>query len=227
MSDSPRSDLRSPARPEEVQPKQAQPRQAQPDLQTRHPNWPTLVPDDTQPWQTLGSAPLSGPPHVLNRDRVRTQAGTELDYLYRPRGPRAVFILPVTAAGEVVLIRQYRYPLRAWITEVVAGGMEAGEDVLQSAARELREEVGGQAAEWIALPAFYPQPSVSGAAFYPLLALGVTMGEARPEPDELLERLVLPLAEAYWRLLAGEILHGPGGLTLFYARPHLEARGFL
>ncbi len=166
-------------------------------------------------------------PHLLNRDRVRTQAGTELEYLYRPRGPRAVFVLPVTAAGEVVLIRQYRYPLRAWITEVPAGGMEDGEDILESAARELLEEVGGMAQEWVALPAFYPQPSVSGAVFYPLLALGVTLGEARPEPDELIERLVLPLAEAYRRLLAGEIMQGPGSLTLFHARPHLEARGLL
>ncbi len=109
-------------------------------------------------------------------------------------------MLPVTAAGEVVLIRQYRYPLQAWITEVPAGGMEDGEDILESAARELLEEVGGMAQEWIALPAFYPQPSVSGAVFYPLMALGVTLGEARPEPDELIERLVLPPAEAYRRL---------------------------
>ena len=192
-----------------------------------HPNWETLVPDDTQPWQTLSSKALSGPPHRLNRDRVQTQAGTALDYLYRPRGPRAVFVVPVTVAGEVVLIRQYRYPLGAWILEVVAGGMDPGEDVLQSAARELLEEVGGAAQEWVALPAFYPQPSVSGAIFYPLLALGVTLGEARPEPDELIERLVLPLAEAYRLLAAGELLHGPGALTLFYARPPLEARGLL
>ncbi|WP_407539643.1 NUDIX hydrolase [Deinococcus radiomollis] len=217
MPDSPRSSQRP----------QGQPEETRPDLQTRHPNWRTLVADDAQPWQTLGSQQISARPHLLNRDRVRTQAGTELEYLYRPRGPRAVFVLPVTAAGEVVLIRQYRYPLRAWITEVPAGGMEEGEDVLQSAARELMEEVGGQAQEWIPLPAFYPQPSVSGAVFYPLLALGVTLGEARPEPDELIERLVLPASEAYRRLLAGEILQGPGGLVLFHARRHLEARGFL
>ena len=217
MPDSPRSDFRPPDQPIETQP----------EFQTRHPNWPTLVPGDTQPWQTLSSEALSGPPHLLNRDRVCTAQGHELTYLYRPRGPRAVFVVPVTPHREVVLIRQYRYPLGAWITEVVAGGMEDGEDVLQSAARELMEEVGGTAQEWVPLPAFYPQPSVSGAAFYPLLALGVTLGKAHPEPDELIERLVLPLAEAYRRLLAGEILQGPGSLALFHARPHLEARGYL
>lgn len=207
------------------------------DSPAAHPNWSQLVPDDVQPWQTLTSEGLSGPPHVLLRDRVRTGRGgpklggagqgTEFDYLYRPRGPRAVFVVPVTAAGDIVLIRQYRYPLGAWITEVVAGGIEAGEGVLESAARELMEEVGGTAQEWVALPAFYPQPSVSGAAFFPLLALGVTLGAARPEPDELIERLVMPLAEAYRLLAAGEMLHGPGSLALFHARAQLEARGLL
>jgi len=192
-----------------------------------HSNWPALVSDETQPWQTLSSQTLSGPPHVLHHDRVRTGPGHELSYVYRPRGPRAVFVVPITPAGEVVLIRQYRYPLQAWITEVVAGGMETGEEIWQSAARELREEVGGTAAQWVPLPGFYPQPSVSGAVFYPLLALGVTLGEARPEPDELIERLVMPLGEAYQRLLAGELLHGPGALALFYARAELEVRGLL
>lgn len=198
-----------------------------PDFPPAHPNWSRLVRDETQPWQTLDTQRLSGPPHVLVRDRVGSGEGRELSYTYRPRGPRAVFVLPVTAAGEAVLIRQYRYPLGAWITEVVAGGLEDGEDVVPGAARELREEVGGVAAEWTALPAFYPQPSVSGVVFYPLLALGVVLGDAQPEPDELIERLVLPLPEAYRRLEAGEIFQGPGSLTMFHARRHLEARGLL
>jgi ADP-ribose pyrophosphatase len=221
VADLPSSDLKSQRQ------SRAESQDARPGLPSAHPNWPTLVPDDTQPWQTLESRQVSARPHLLNRDRVQTGSGAELEYIYRPRGPRAVFVVPVTAAGEVVLVRQYRYPLRAWITEVPAGGMEDGEDILETAARELQEEVGGAAQEWIALPAFYPQPSVSGAIFYPLLALGVTLGQAHPEPDELIERLVLPLAEAYRLLLAGEIVQGPGSLTLFYARPHLEARGFL
>ena len=198
-----------------------------PDLPPTHPNWPQLVPAEQQPWQTLDSRQLSPLPHVLLRDTVRTGHGAELAYTYRPRGPRAVFVLPVTLGGEAVLIRQYRYPLRAWVWEVVAGGMEAGEEVLGSAARELREEVGGTATQWLALPAFYPQPSVSGAAFYPFLAFGVSLEEAQPEADELIERRVLPLTEVYRMLDAGEILAGPSALTLYQARVHLQARGLL
>lgn len=192
-----------------------------------HSNWPLLVPDTDQPWKTLSSTQVLPPPREMRRDMLTTQAGAELEYVYRPRGPRAVFILPVTAAGEAVLIRQYRYPLRATITEVVAGGVEDGEDLLPAAARELKEEVGGAAGEWVALPAFYAQPSISGVVFYPLLALGVTLGEAQPEESELIERVLLPLPEAYRRLDAGEIFDGPSSLTLFHARWVLQERGLL
>jgi ADP-ribose pyrophosphatase len=193
----------------------------------RHPNWDQLVPDDAQPWQTLESRVAVPPPRSVLIDRVRTHAGEELEYTYRPRGPRAVFILPVTAQGQAVLIRQYRYPLRASVQEVVAGGIERGEDPLDAARRELAEEVGGVAGEWLALPGFYPQPSISGVVFYSLLALDVQLAEAHPESSELIEREVMPLAEAYRRLEAGEIQDGSSCLTLFQARAELLRRGLL
>lgn len=191
-----------------------------------HPNWRSLTEDAEQPWKTLSSRELVGGFRVVREDRVQVKEGVEATYQYRPRGPRAVFVLPVTAAGEAVLIRQYRYPLRATITEIVAGGVEPGEDLHTAAERELLEEVGGTAQEWAALPGFYPQPSISGVVFYPLLALGVTLGEAQLEDTETIERVVLPLAEAYRMLEAGEIQDGPSSLTLWQARAELRRRGF-
>ncbi len=193
----------------------------------RHRNWDTLVPDPEQPWQTLQSREAVPPPRSVLVDRVRTHAGAELEYTYRPRGPRAVYVLPVTDDGRVALIRQYRYPLRATILEVVAGGIERGEEPLAAAVRELAEEVGGVAREWVALPGFYPQPSISGVVFFPLLALGVEFGEAAPESSELIEREVVPLAEAYRRLEAGEFPDAPSSVTLFHARAELVRRGLL
>lgn len=196
-------------------------------LDQAHPNWAELVPDEVQPWNTLTSRVLVDGFRVVLEDRARTAAGAEVVYQYRPRGPRAVFVLPVTPAGEAVLIRQYRYPLRATIWEVVAGGVERGEDLLAAAARELAEEVGGVAAEWVPLPGFYPQPSISGVVFYPLLALGVTLGGTAHEETEVIERVLLPLAEAYRMLEGGEIQDGPSSLTLWHARRHLVERGLL
>ena len=194
---------------------------------TPHANWSALHEDELQPWKTLSSRQLVGGFRVVLEDRVEVKPGTQTLYQYRPRGPRAVFVLPVTAAGEAVLIRQYRYPLRATITEIVAGGVEKGEDLHAAAARELLEEVGGVASEWVALPAFYPQPSISGVVFYPLLALGVELGEAQLEDTETIERLVVPLPEAYRMLAAGEIQDGPSSLALWQARSELEERGLV
>ncbi|NTY00340.1 NUDIX hydrolase [Deinococcus sp. JMULE3] len=192
-----------------------------------HPNWAALVEDDTQPWQTLESRQIVSGFRTVFEDRVRLPSGVETTYQYRPRGPRAVFVLPVTAQGEAVLIRQYRYPLRATVTEVVAGGVERGEDLLAAAQRELHEEVGGVAAEWVPLPGFYPQPSISGVIFYPFLALGVTLGDMHHEDTETIERVVVPLAEAYRRLDAGEILDGSSSLAMWHARAVLAGRGLL
>ncbi|WP_119673845.1 NUDIX domain-containing protein [Deinococcus sp. RM] len=192
-----------------------------------HPNWAALVEDDTQPWATLESRQIVSGFRTVFEDRVRLPSGAETTYQYRPRGPRAVFVLPITAQGEAVLIRQYRYPLRATVTEVVAGGVERGEDLLAAAQRELHEEVGGVAAEWVPLPGFYPQPSISGVIFYPFLALGVTLGDMHHEDTETIERMVVPLAEAYRRLDAGEILDGPGSLAMWHARAVLAGRGLL
>ncbi|MDO4262843.1 MAG: NUDIX hydrolase [Deinococcus sp.] len=192
-----------------------------------HPSWALLAEDEHQPWQTLSSTELAGPPRRVLQDRVQVRPGVQTEYQYRPRGHSAVFVLPVTEAGEAVLIRQYRYPLRATISEIVAGGIEAGETAVDAAVRELKEEVGGAAAEWVALPGFYPQPSISGVIFYPLLALGVRLGEMAHEDTETIERFTLPLPEAYARLERGEIQDGPSCLTLWQARAELLKRGLL
>ncbi|MPY67171.1 NUDIX hydrolase [Deinococcus sp. SDU3-2] len=192
-----------------------------------HPNWAALVPGGVQPWKTLSSRVLVDGFRVVLEDRVQTPSGAEVRYQYRPRGPRATFVLPVTPEGEAVLIRQFRYPLGATVWEVVAGGVERGEDLLKAAARELAEEVGGVAGEWVPLPAFYPQPSISGVVFYSLLALGVRLGDTAHEDSEVIERVTLPLPEVYRMLEAGEIHDGPSSLTLWHARRHLEERGLL
>ncbi|MFC6616805.1 NUDIX domain-containing protein [Deinococcus radiophilus] len=192
-----------------------------------HPNWARLTEDDEQPWQTLSSRQLITGIRPVWEDRVQLPGGVQTDYQYRRRGPRAVFVLPITAAGEAVLIRQYRYPLRATITEVVAGGIERGEEPLDAAVRELGEEVGGQATEWVALPGFYPQPSISGVTFYAALALGVTLGEMHHEDTETIERFCLPLTEAYDLLERGEIHDASSALVLYQARAELQRRGLL
>lgn len=196
----------------------------------RHPNWKRLAPESGQhendsPYELVSSRPLAEQPYPVRLDRLR-DGETEFDYLYRPSGA-AVHVLPVLQSGELLLVRQYRWPVRRWITELVAGGIEAGEEPLEAARRELREEVGGTADAFLPLPAFYSQPGVSAHLAYPLIATGVRLGASAPEAGEHIEPLALRPAEAYARLLAGDIESGPAALVLMQARGHLEGMGLL
>lgn len=189
-----------------------------------HPQWETLRENPHPNWQTLSSVELVGGERRVLQDKI--QVGEhEISYQYRPRGARAVFILPVTTEGELVLIRQYRYPLRTTITELVAGGVETGENLYQAAQRELCEEVGGVASRWQALPTFYPQPSISGVIFYPYIAWDVCLGNMAHEPSETIERLILPPKQVFEMLEAGEIHDASSSLILWRARALLGNEG--
>ncbi|RJF73209.1 NUDIX hydrolase [Deinococcus cavernae] len=192
-----------------------------------HPNWTELVEDGALPVQVLASRDLTVGKRTVRTDRLQMPSGHQFEELYRPRGPEAVFVLPVTPDGQVVLLREYRHPVRMVMTGTVAGTLEDGEEIFPAAVRELREEAGGVAGEWVALPAFYPNASFSGAVYYAFIAFDVQLGEANLMPDETIERLVLPAPEAYRRLRAGEIHDAPSSLVMWHALSELQRRGFL
>jgi ADP-ribose pyrophosphatase len=74
------------------------------------------------------------------------------------RHPGSVVILPVTAGGEIILVRQYRPAIGRAAWELPAGSLKPGEDVAHAAARECQEETGLIAAGLERLGAFYPTP---------------------------------------------------------------------
>lgn len=74
------------------------------------------------------------------------------------RHPGSVVIIPVTAAGEIVLVRQYRPAIRVWAWELPAGSLKPGEDVEHAAVRECHEEIGLVPGTIRKLGAFYPTP---------------------------------------------------------------------
>ncbi len=181
-----------------------------------------------KPWKRLSLEDLVTEPVHIVKERLLTHTGAEITYIYRPGPVEAVFVLPVTAGGTALLIRQYRHPTGKFLLEVPAGKVDDGERPEAAARRELREEVGAEAGRLLALPAFHPQPSFNAVVFRPYLALEARrVGEPQLERSELLTPLELPLTEVYRRLEAGEIEDGATALTLFYARPRLKALGLL
>ena len=118
----------------------------------------------------------------------------------------AVCILPLLENGDVLLERQYRYPLREVLTEIPAGKLDAvGEDPLEAAKRELREETGAVASEWTPLGLFYPVGAYSTEKIHMFLARGLTFGERELDEDEFLNVFRMPLSELVAQVLAGQI----------------------
>lgn len=106
---------------------------------------------------------------------------------------------------QIILIRQYRYPIDKEIIELPAGRIETGEDPMVCAKRELIEETGYKAGKWEQIGKFYSAPGFCNERLYLYRATDVTFVGKDLDIDEETEVLILPLEEA-WRLcLTGEI----------------------
>jgi 8-oxo-dGTP pyrophosphatase MutT (NUDIX family) len=106
---------------------------------------------------------------------------------------------------RVLLVGQHRYTLDAWSWEIPEGGVAPAEAPLDGIRRELREETGVEAAEWIELARFHLSNSVSDEAGILYLATIVTLGSADPEPTEEIESHWLPFDEALAMTIDGRI----------------------
>jgi ADP-ribose pyrophosphatase len=101
--------------------------------------------------------------------------------------PGAVAIVAVDGEGWVTLVRQLREPARRQLLEIPAGTREPGEDPLECARRELREECGLTAGDWRELARFFTTPGFCREYMHLYAAEGVERGESAPDADEELE----------------------------------------
>jgi ADP-ribose pyrophosphatase len=107
--------------------------------------------------------------------------------------PGAVVIAAIDAEARVYLVDQYRHPIRRHLLELPAGCLDPGEAPLDCAKRELREEVGIEAADWKYLGMFYSSPGFADEALHAFLARELTFGDNAPDDDEDLSMVRYPL----------------------------------
>lgn len=119
--------------------------------------------------------------------------------------PGAVAVVAVTDADELVLIKQFRYPVGQVIWEIPAGKLEKGEDPLSCAQRELAEETGHGAEQWKHLSTFFTTPGFSDEIMYIYLASGLHTDKQTADDDEFIELHYIPFAEALRMISDGEI----------------------
>jgi ADP-ribose pyrophosphatase len=104
---------------------------------------------------------------------------------------QGVAILPLLDMDRVVLIRQFRPAVGETVLEIPAGKIEAGEDVLEAAARELHEEVGISEATMRPLTSIWTTPGFCDEVIHIVMARGGILGESCPEEDEWIEERVI------------------------------------
>jgi len=178
----------------------------------------TPAPDkDLQETFVSGEEVFAGGLLKVRRDVVRLSNGRESVREY-VRHPGAVVIVPLFEDGRVLLERQFRYPLRREFIELPAGKLEAGEDVLATGQRELREETGYTAASWTRLGVIHPTIGYADEMIEMYLARGLTAGQPDPEDGELLETFTLPFDDAVGMVRDGLITDGKTVAALLWIR---------
>ena len=121
----------------------------------------------------------------------------------------AVGVIPVTDDGKVIIERQFRYPLDRVITEIPAGKLDSfTEDRLSAAKRELEEETGYTASEWIDIGDYYPAAVYRDERITLYLARGLTLGAQHLDEDEFLNFEAVPLEELVADVMEGRITDG-------------------
>lgn len=133
-------------------------------------------------------------------------------------------VIPMNAQGDVLLVRQWRAPLRGPIWELPAGRVDEGETPLQAAKRELAEETGLRASRWKRVCLLHPSPGYVAEGMEIFLATGLTQGDASPEGDEEITARWFPREELERWLDKGRLTDGKTVAGLLLAWRHLKAK---
>lgn len=149
---------------------------------------------------------FTGKVFTVDRDRVRLPNGrtVTVDVV---RHSRSVVLVPVPEPGRVILIRQYRYPVNAFLWELPAGSVDEGESPEEAARRECHEEIGLVPSTIVRLTAMYPTPGYCDEemVFFRVSGLEEADTAAAVDEDEDIEARTFDLRDAREMIRRGEI----------------------
>ncbi len=136
--------------------------------------------------------------------------------------PGAVVVVALTAQGEVVLERQFRYPLHQVFIELPAGKIDPNEDVLHTGQRELLEETGYQASHWVKLGIQHPCIGYSNEVIHIYLAHGLQAGQHQRDHDEAMDVFTWPWARLMQAVEEGALTDSKTLSALLLAERYLR-----
>ncbi len=141
--------------------------------------------------------------------RVRTE-NVELEngqaaYREFVEHPGGVGVVAITPDNKMLMVKQFRKAIEDETVEIPAGKLERGEDPMICGMRELEEETGYKAKEFISLGFIYPSPGFTDERTYIYLAKDLYSGVANPDEDEFLDVIKMPLDEVHSKIMNNEI----------------------
>lgn len=174
-------------------------------------------------WTVKGSAILYENPWITVREDQVIQPDGEHGAFGVVELGRSVAVLPVHEDGTVSLVQVFRYTIDADCIETVAGGIGDGESAAEAARRELREEVGLDAAELISLGETHQMTEIVVSPVSLFVARRLRPVPARHDPTEEIARIDVPLADAVAWALHGKIVHAATVALILRANHFLHA----
>lgn len=157
---------------------------------------------------------------TVKRDKVQLANGNTSHREYVTH-PGAVVIVPILANGNLILERQFRYPLHQVFIELPAGKIDPDENVLTTGQRELLEETGYSALNWVKLGVQHPCIGYSNEVIHIYLAQNLNAGNNQRDADEMMEVFDLSLDDCLDMIVRGEITDSKTIVALFLAEKYL------
>ena len=138
------------------------------------------------------------------------------------RHPGAVCVVPLTDKGEVVMVKQFRYPFDEVLLEIPAGKLEPGEDPLEAVKRELEEESGAVAGKIEYIGELYTTVAIFDEKIQMYLATDLTFTNAHPDTDEFITSEKIPLSILINMVMNGEIKDAKTQIALLKAEKYIS-----
>lgn len=157
----------------------------------------------------------------FTKETVRLTNGVTVD-MEVIRHPGAAAIVPLTADGQIIMLKQYRHAVGGPLWEIPAGTMDAADaSPLACARRELVEETGFSAANWDALGELTPVPGYSDERIHLFLARDLSPAAQNLDEDEIVAVHPLPLVQVRRMIFEGEITDAKTIAGLFMIEKHI------
>ncbi len=175
--------------------------------------------------KTVSSEPIfDGKIIKVKKDKAELENGEVVirELVVHPGG---VCVVPLNDNGEILMVKQFRYPFQTVLTELPAGKLEFGEDHREAGLRELKEETGAVCENFEYLGVCYPSVAYLTEKIHMYLATGLSFEKQSLDEDEFLDVVKIKLEDAVEMVMNGELPDAKTQCAILKAAKLLEVRG--